>query len=300
MRVVAAAACGVVVGLLLAPFVRKRSDVPRERPPLRPRSRTRSDSAGALLHALRNPVIIGIGGASGSGKTSISEMIQHRLPAGSSACISCDSYYISLPPGKNPADHNFDHPSALEFSLLAQHLRDLKDGKHIEVPVYDFTQHKRLDETETIGGMDVIIIDGILTLAVKEVRDLCDLRIYTMEDLDVCLARRVQRDIVERGRSIESVLAQYLRFVKPSFKAFVEPSTFYADIVLPNARDNHTAQMLLARDIVGQIAIRRRELLRSRGRGDESTAATRASDADDADPSRPGGDVRAHRGSGAE
>jgi uridine kinase len=195
--------------------------------------------------------VIVIGGASGSGKTSLSSIMRDHMPPDLDVvCIPCDNYYKGLEEDEDPANHNFDHPDSLDFDLLAEHLQALGNGEAIEMPLYDFSTHQRLTETEHVEPADVVIVDGIFTLWMENVRSVCDLRVFTVEDLDVCLARRLRRDIVERGRSIESVLVQYQRFVKPAYHNFIRPSMIHADIIIPRARDNTRAIDLLVQDVV--------------------------------------------------
>ena len=173
------------------------------------------------------PVIVGVAGASGSGKTCIAQLIEQRLGgAVRVVSVSSDAYYRGLQPGLNAADHNWDHPDALDMELLAAHLECLRNGKDVHVPEYDFSQHRRDPARTTFVSAhdtDVVIVDGIFVLAVEQLRKAFDLTLFTVEELDVCLARRLRRDIAERGRSIESVLAQYLRFVRPGYINFIEP-----------------------------------------------------------------------------
>jgi len=199
-------------------------------------------------------IIVGVGGPSGSGKTSIAVLIKKRMgPLCKVVSLSADSYYKTLPQGADPAKWNFDVPDAIDHDLLAHQLIQLKNGEEVQVPQYDFTTHKRISATTLIQGADVVIVDGIFTLHVEQVRRVCDVTMFTMEDLDVCLARRLRRDIVERGREVESVLHQYQTFVKPGFETFVRPSMQHADFIIPRARDNKIAIDMLARDITAQV-----------------------------------------------
>jgi uridine kinase len=167
------------------------------------------------------PVIVGVAGGSGSGKTCIATLIsQSRALQGVRVVsISSDSYYKGLLPGANAAENNWDHPAALDLELLAAHLQDLRAGRSIRVPKYSFVEHARMPDAAahfvSAADTDVVIVDGIFVLHDEGVRTACDLTLFTVEDLDVCLARRLRRDIAERGRTIENVLIQYLRFVRP-------------------------------------------------------------------------------------
>lgn len=202
------------------------------------------------------PVIVGVAGASGSGKTSIAELIAGRLEGPRVVSISSDSYYKTLPPGTDSAHYNFDHPQSIDFDLLAEHLEKLRNGIDVEVPHYDFKTHRRVPEKTThVSGRHtaVVIVDGIFVLWHQGVRSQCDLTIFCTEDMDVCLARRLRRDIVERGRTVESVLTQYLKFVKAGFQQFVAPTMTTADLIIPRARENVTAIDMLARDIQRRV-----------------------------------------------
>jgi uridine kinase len=210
------------------------------------------DPKGTRRHEGRNgPIIVGVAGASGSGKTSIATIIAERLAPTRVASISCDSYYKSLTHDSEPGNYNFDHPGAIDFDLLASHLEGLARGEDVEIPTYSFTTHSRLSETVRISGShtDVVIVDGIFVLHQEIVREKCDVTIFTAEDLDICLARRLKRDLVERGRSVESVLSQYVRFVRTGYHQFVAPTMTLADFIIPRARENETAIGVLARDL---------------------------------------------------
>lgn len=203
----------------------------------------------------RGPVIVGVGGASGSGKTSIAELIAARLGGMRVVSLSSDNYYKTLPHDVDPSDYNFDHPSAIDFERLADDLEALRRGADAAVPNYDFVTHARTSEETHISGTSthVLILDGIFVLYADRVRELCDLTIFTAEDSDVCLARRLRRDIVARGRTVDSVLLQYLRFVKAGYTQFVAPSMTLADVIIPRARDNVVAIDMLARDLQRRV-----------------------------------------------
>lgn len=205
------------------------------------------------------PVIVGVAGASGSGKTCIASLIAERLPL-KVVSISSDNYYFGIPAGVDASQFNWDAPAALDFALLASHLRALGRGEDVRVPHYDFARHARAegDEVEcttfiSARETDVVILDGIFVLAVEDVKNACDLTLFTTEDLDVCLARRLRRDIAERGRDVDSVLQQYLRFVKPGFHTFIAPSMNHADILVPRARDNETAIEMVSREVQRRV-----------------------------------------------
>ena len=193
---------------------------------LKPRAPPPLHAPSAEQRQVAPPVIVGVAGASGSGKTCVAQLIEARLQGVRVVSISSDSYYKGLLPGRDAAEHNWDHPDALDMDLLAAHLGDLRAGRDVTVPEYDFSRHQRCAQRSTFVSArdtDVVIVDGIFVLAVEQLRSAFDLTLFTVEELDVCLARRLRRDIAERGRSIESVLAQYLRFVRPGYVNFIEP-----------------------------------------------------------------------------
>lgn len=181
------------------------------------------------------PVVIGIAGGSGSGKSTIADAVLEEVGGGAAVMIQHDSYYQHRPDltFEQRTATNYDHPDSLETDLMAEHLRGLLAGKPVERPAYDFTQHLRSDSTVTVAAAPVIIVEGILVLAEPSLRDLMDLKIYVDTDSDLRLARRLGRDVAERGRSVESVLAQYLATVRPMHLQFVEPSKRYADFIIP-------------------------------------------------------------------
>jgi uridine kinase len=181
------------------------------------------------------PMIIGVAGGSGSGKTTIAQRVLDTIGHDQVAMIQHDAYYRSHQDlsFEERAKINFDHPNSLETELLVEHLRLLRERTTIHRPVYDFTTHTRTDQTVEVKPLPVIIVEGILVLVEPELRELMDLRIYVDTDADLRLLRRLQRDIVERGRSLESVLHQYLQSVRPMHLQFVEVSKRYADIIVP-------------------------------------------------------------------
>lgn len=184
--------------------------------------------------------ILGIAGSSGSGKTYLAQAIKEGLPRGRAVVITVDSYYLSqhnLSP-EDRAKQNYDHPNSLELSLLVQHLKDLKAGKVIEVPCYDYALHTRAEETVRVESTDYIIVEGILTYHLPEVRVLLDQKIFIDTPSNVCLQRRMARDVVERGRTKESVLQQWEETVLPMFKEFCLPGKQYAEAVWRGDEDN--------------------------------------------------------------
>jgi uridine kinase len=189
-----------------------------------------------------SPMLIGIAGGTGSGKTTMAKKIQDAFP-NQSILICQDSYYKDLShlTMEEKARMNFDHPNSLDFDLLSQHLLDLVRKKPIEQPIYSFITYERDLATERVEPAEVIIVEGILLFAALEVRDLFDLKIFVDTDDDIRLLRRAERDMAERGRSFDSVKQQYLTTVKPMHDAFVQPSKQYADVIIPMCRHNQTA-----------------------------------------------------------
>jgi uridine kinase len=196
------------------------------------------------------PVVIGIAGGSGSGKTTVLNRITGEFGPDPIAVLDHDAYYRDLShlsPEKR-ARFNFDHPDALETELMTEHLDALIEGEAIEKPVYDFTTHTRAEETETVAPRPVIIIEGILVLAESSLEERMDIKIYVDAADDIRLMRRIRRDLQERGRSIEGILRQYERTVRPMHLEFVEPSKREADIIIPRGGHNQVAiQMVMSR-----------------------------------------------------
>lgn len=191
------------------------------------------------------PIFVGIAGGTGSGKTTLAEKIQEAFPQ--SVLISQDCYYKDLShlSFEERGKTNFDHPNSLEFSLLRQHLLDLKNGQPIEQPTYSFHIHARKKETKWIQPTQIVLVEGILLLAAPEIRDLFDIKIFVDTDSDVRMLRRIERDIKERSRDFNSVKEQYLETVKPMHELFVEPSKKYADVIIPEGRYNPVATNLI-------------------------------------------------------
>jgi uridine kinase len=198
----------------------------------------------------RDPLVIGIAGGSGSGKTTVAQEILQRVGPSQIAFLQHDSYYkdlSGLPPTQR-AEVNFDHPNSLESELLIEHIASLRDGKAVEVPIYDFSTHSRTNRTYTVQPRRVILVEGILIFAEAALREMFDVKIFVDTDSDLRLIRRLERDITERGRTTESVIKQYQLTVRPMHLEFVEPSKRYADIIIPEGGFNSAAlDMVVAR-----------------------------------------------------
>lgn len=191
--------------------------------------------------------IIGVAGGSGSGKTTFARGLCDKFTE-EVALINCDNYYLSQ--DHIPLDErrklNYDAPESFEFDLMAKQLQDLKNGIAIDCPVYDFSIHNRTDKVIHISPKPVIIVDGILLFTQPEVRDLLDLKIFVETDADERLIRRARRDVIERGRTMESVMEQYLKTVKPMHELYVEPSRIYADIIVNGGMNPKASQVIEA------------------------------------------------------
>jgi uridine kinase len=196
------------------------------------------------------PLVIGIAGGTGSGKSTVAKVIIDRVGANHIALLPHDAYYKNLAQ-LEPAQRaliNFDHPDSLETSLLVEHIKLLKEFHSIELPVYDFKTHSRTIDTIHIEPQPVILVEGILILAEQELRRLFDVKIYVDTDPDIRFIRRLERDIAERGRTSASVIHQYLETVRPMHLEFVEPSKRYADVIIPEGGLNTVAMdMVVAR-----------------------------------------------------
>jgi uridine kinase len=197
-----------------------------------------------------DPLVIGIAGGSGSGKTTVAQEILQRVGPSQIAFLQHDSYYkdlTGLPPTQR-AEVNFDHPNSLETELLIRHIESLRDGKPVDVPIYDFSTHSRTAQTFTVQPRRVILVEGILIFAEPELRKLFDVKLFVDTDSDLRFIRRLHRDITERGRTTESVIKQYQSTVRPMHLEFVEPSKRYADVIIPEGGFNTAAMdMVVAR-----------------------------------------------------
>lgn len=200
---------------------------------------------------MKKPILIGITGGTGSGKSTVSKEIFKFIDKKDVTVIEQDSYYkdqshLSL---EERIKTNYDHPLAFDNDLLVQHLKDLLDRKSIEKPIYDFEKHNRKKEVDLVEPKKIIILEGILILSEKEIRDLLDIKLFVDTDADVRLIRRILRDIKERGRTLDSVILQYMETVRPAHLQFVEQTKRYADIIIPEGGYNKVAIDLIVSKI---------------------------------------------------
>lgn len=205
----------------------------------------------------KSTIIIGISGASASGKSLLANTIVSELGSDQVVVISEDSYYKdhSNIPFEERAKINYDHPDSMDHELLFHHLQQLQQGKSIDVPIYNHSQHIREKETRRIGQHAIIVLEGILLFVEPNLRELMDIRIFMETALDICLIRRLKRDIKDRGRSLDSVLKQYEETVRPMYLQFIDPSKRYADLIVPRGGGNRIA--------IDMIKAKMRELLKS-------------------------------------
>ncbi len=202
-------------------------------------------------------IIIGIAGASGSGKSLLANTIVNELGSDQVVVISEDSYYKdhSDIPFEERAKINYDHPNSMDHELMHQHLLQLQRGETVNIPIYNHSLHIRENDTRRIGQHIIIVVEGILIFVEPELRELMDIRIFMDTPLDVCLIRRMKRDIKERSRTLESVLKQYEETVRPMYLQFIEPTKRYADLIVPRGGGNRIA--------IDMIQAKMRELLKS-------------------------------------
>lgn len=203
----------------------------------------------------RANLVIGIAGGSGSGKTTVAQLIARELGQRRVAMLVQDNYYrdlASLPPAQRRA-RNFDHPDSIDVELMAAHVRALKQGEPIRTPIYDFTTHTRTRRTVPVRPRPAVLVEGILVLACAELRELMDVKLYIDTDDDVRFIRRLKRDTLERGRTVESVIDQYLETVRPMHHEFVEKSKRWADLVLPWRDFNPAAARMMVQMVRGYL-----------------------------------------------
>lgn len=200
---------------------------------------------------MHSPILIGITGGTGSGKSTVSKKIFKTVPEKDIVIIEQDSYYKdqSKLSYNERVKTNYDHPSAFDNELLVEHLKQLMAGEAIEKPIYDFEMHNRKKETIKVEAKQIIILEGILILFEKEIRDLLDIKIFVDTDSDVRVIRRILRDIRDRGRTLDSVILQYMETVRPAHLQFIDPSKRYADIIIPEGGYNKVAIDLIVQKI---------------------------------------------------
>ncbi len=194
------------------------------------------------------PVALGVAGGTGSGKTTVAHAILEATGPDRIAFLAQDNYYrdVAWTGPEQLAAHNFDHPSSLDTELMVEHITELKAGRAIDLPVYDFVHHRRTAEVRRIEPRPVILVEGILLFAEPAIRALLDFKVFVDTDADVRLVRRIRRDIAERGRGIADVLRQYMATVRPMHLEFVEPSKRWADVIVPEGGENRVALEMVA------------------------------------------------------
>lgn len=204
---------------------------------------------------MSRPLIVGVAGGTGSGKTTVAHKLATAMPPGRCVTIEHDAYYYDQGhlPHEERAQINFDHPASLESSLLAEHLHELRAGRAVEVPIYDFATHTRRTETRHVAPAPVVIVEGILVFVEAALRDQMDIKIFVDTDADIRLMRRIRRDLEQRGRTFESVRNQYYATVRPMHIEHVEPSKRWADLIVPEGGDNKVALEVLLGQL-GKIA----------------------------------------------
>ena len=212
---------------------------------------------GTMAHT--RPLLIGIAGGTGSGKSTVARNVAAALGSAAVAFIEMDAYYWDL--ARMPLDDrnraNFDHPGAFDLDLLAEHLAALSQGNAVEMPVYDYRQHVRAPGSRRVEPGEVVVVDGLLLFADERLRRVLDVKVFVDADADIRLVRRIQRDVAERGRSLDSILDQYLATVHPMHLQFVEPSKRYADIIVPRGGHNTIAVEMIVAKIQRRLAAAR-------------------------------------------
>ena len=200
---------------------------------------------------MKDVVVIGVAGGTGSGKSTLVKRLQEAFKGEDVATICHDFYYKAHPEltYEERTQLNYDHPEAFDTWLMVEHIKALKEGKAVECPTYSFVEHNRAEETLAVAPSKVIIVDGILIFENEELRNIMNIKVYVDTDADVRLARRILRDVRERGRSMESVISQYTTTVKPMHEQFVEPSKRYADVIIPEGGFNSVAVSMLIQNI---------------------------------------------------
>jgi uridine kinase len=214
-----------------------------------------TDRACEDSREMARPLVVGIAGGTGSGKTTVAHKLVAAMPEGRAVTIEHDAYYRDqshLTPDER-ASINYDHPSSLETSLLVEHLRELRAGRPVAVPIYDFARHTRHADSRKVEPSPVIVVEGILVFTEAALRELMDVKIFVDTDPDIRLMRRIRRDLEQRGRSFQSVRDQYYATVRPMHLEHVEPSKRWADLIVPEGGDNRVALDVLLGQL-GRIA----------------------------------------------
>lgn len=208
----------------------------------------------------QRPVTLAVVGGTGAGKTTISNAILERVGSHNIALIPHDAYYKDLDaiPFAQPGIRNFDHPDALDTALMIDHIRQLQQWQPADIPIYDFTHHRRTGQFQRVEPQPIILVEGILIFSEPSLRKLFDIKIFVDIDADIRFIRRLQRDIAERGRTVESVINQYLATVRPMHLQFVEPSRRYADVIIPEGGFNTVAIDMVADRIRSMMYDRKR------------------------------------------
>lgn len=206
---------------------------------------------------MNSPLILGVAGGTGSGKTTVARRILERVGADRIAYVPHDAYYHEFNTYTRAQLNslNWDHPDTLDTELMIKHIRQLQRGESAEIPVYDFTRYRRAPQTVHVESQPVILVEGILIFADVELRKLFDVKIFVDTDADIRFIRRLQRDITERGRTVDSVIHQYLTSVRPMHVDFVEPSKRYADVIIPEGGLNEVAMDLVVARLVELLAL---------------------------------------------
>jgi uridine kinase len=201
------------------------------------------------------PLVLGIAGGTGSGKSTVAESIVAALPPGTAAILEHDAYYRdqSGRSAEERASTNYDHPDALETELLVLHLRELRGGRPVEIPEYDFRRHLRRPETRRVEPMPIVVVEGILVLADPRLREQMDIKIFVDTDPDIRVFRRIRRDMEQRGRSFAQIREQYYRTVRPMHLLYVEPCRRHADLIVPEGGENHVALDLIIGRLLHQL-----------------------------------------------
>ena len=207
------------------------------------------------------PLVIGIAGGSGSGKSTVARRVAESLGGASVAFLDMDAYYRNFTqlPLAERRRVNWDHPDAFDYDLLVEQLGTLAEGRAIEKPVYDFVAHLRSARTERVAPADVVVLDGILLFADERLRELCDVKVFVDAEPDVRLIRRIRRDMAARGRPLDEILEQYAATVQPMHLQFVEPSKRYADVIVPRGGHNTVAIEMIIAKIQRRLAARQHE-----------------------------------------